>query len=181
MSYTAWSVVAFEQPTAAKWNQLGANDAGFKDGSNIDTNAILARHLSTSAIKLGYTARTSNFSTSSTTPVQVTDLSVTVTIPAGGRSIKITAFTTALENNTANQYASLGIWDGTVGSGTQLNVGLARGSLAGFLVPATIMAVVTPSAGSKTYNVGLSTAGGSGTAQLYASENNPAFILVEAI
>ena len=30
MAYTAWSVVAFEQPTAAKWNQLGANDAFFK-------------------------------------------------------------------------------------------------------------------------------------------------------
>lgn len=32
MAYTAWSVVYGEQPTAAKWNQLGANDAGFKDG-----------------------------------------------------------------------------------------------------------------------------------------------------
>lgn len=40
MAYTAWSVVYGEQPTAAKWNQLGANDAGFKDGSNIDAGAI---------------------------------------------------------------------------------------------------------------------------------------------
>lgn len=31
MAYTAWSVVAFEQPTAAKWNQLGDNDAFLKD------------------------------------------------------------------------------------------------------------------------------------------------------
>jgi len=30
MSYAAWSVVAFEQPTAAKWNQLGDNDAYLK-------------------------------------------------------------------------------------------------------------------------------------------------------
>lgn len=45
MSYTAWSVVFGEQPTAAKWNQLGQNDAGFKDGTNIDDNAILNRHL----------------------------------------------------------------------------------------------------------------------------------------
>lgn len=45
MSYNAWSVVAFEQPTAAKWNQLGTNDAGFKDGSNIDDSAILLRHI----------------------------------------------------------------------------------------------------------------------------------------
>lgn len=45
MAYTAWSVVFGEQPTAAKWNQLGANDAGFKDGTNIDNNAILDRHI----------------------------------------------------------------------------------------------------------------------------------------
>lgn len=51
MAYTAWSVVFGEQPTAAKWNQLGANDAGFKDGTNIDNNAILARHLSKSDIQ----------------------------------------------------------------------------------------------------------------------------------
>lgn len=40
MAYTAWSVVYGEQPTAAKWNQLGTNDAGFKDGTNIDAGAI---------------------------------------------------------------------------------------------------------------------------------------------
>jgi len=45
MAYTAWSVVYGEQPTAAKWNQLGTNDAGFKDGTNIDDDAILARHI----------------------------------------------------------------------------------------------------------------------------------------
>lgn len=44
MAYTAWSVVFGEQPTAAKWNQLGENDAGFKDGTNIDNSAILNRH-----------------------------------------------------------------------------------------------------------------------------------------
>lgn len=45
MAYTAWSVVAYEQPSAAKWNQLGDNDAGFKNGSNIDDLAILLRHI----------------------------------------------------------------------------------------------------------------------------------------
>lgn len=45
MAYTAWSVVFGEQPTAAKWNQLGTNDAGFKDGTNIDNLAILTRHI----------------------------------------------------------------------------------------------------------------------------------------
>lgn len=51
MAYTAWSVVFGEQPTAAKWNQLGENDAGFKDGTNIDDLAILERHIDFSTIE----------------------------------------------------------------------------------------------------------------------------------
>jgi hypothetical protein len=52
MAYTAWSVVFGEQPTAAKWNQLGANDAGFKDGTNIDNNAIINRHIAEGVVAL---------------------------------------------------------------------------------------------------------------------------------
>ena len=50
MSYTAWSVVFGEQPTAAKWNQLGANDAGFKDGTNIDAGALNNTHMAANSI-----------------------------------------------------------------------------------------------------------------------------------
>lgn len=50
MAYTAWSVVYGEQPTAAKWNQLGANDAGFRDGSNIDDDALIERHYSAGSV-----------------------------------------------------------------------------------------------------------------------------------
>ncbi len=35
MAYQAWSVIAGEQPTAAKWNILGTNDASFNDGTGI--------------------------------------------------------------------------------------------------------------------------------------------------
>ncbi len=35
MAYTSWSVVFGEQPSAAKWNLLGANDASFNDGTGI--------------------------------------------------------------------------------------------------------------------------------------------------
>lgn len=40
MAYTAWSVVFGEQPSAAKWNQLGTNDASFNDGTGIGTAVI---------------------------------------------------------------------------------------------------------------------------------------------
>ncbi len=40
MAYASWSVVFGEQPSAAKWNILGTNDASFNDGSGIGTGAI---------------------------------------------------------------------------------------------------------------------------------------------
>lgn len=43
MAYASWSVVFGEQPSAAKWNILGTNDASFNDGSGIQpTTAITA-------------------------------------------------------------------------------------------------------------------------------------------
>lgn len=35
MAYQSWSVVFGEQPSAAKWNILGTNDASFNDGTGI--------------------------------------------------------------------------------------------------------------------------------------------------
>lgn len=40
MAYTSWSVVFGEQPSAAKWNILGTNDASFNDGTGIANDAI---------------------------------------------------------------------------------------------------------------------------------------------
>lgn len=42
MAYSSWSVVFGEQPSAAKWNILGSNDASFNDGTGIATGAITA-------------------------------------------------------------------------------------------------------------------------------------------
>ena len=85
MAYSSWSVVAGEIPTASKWNILGTNDASFNDGTGIGTNAIAAASLATSAITLGYAEITSSITTTSSTAVQATGLSVSVTIPSGSR------------------------------------------------------------------------------------------------
>lgn len=45
MAYTSWSVVFGEQPSAAKWNILGTNDASFNDGTGIANAAITSEHL----------------------------------------------------------------------------------------------------------------------------------------
>lgn len=182
MGYSSWSVIAGEQPTTAKWNILGTNDSSFNDGSGLafsTNNVVPANALATNAITLGYTQITSNFTTASTTAVQVTGLTANVTIPAGGRKILILAYCGALSTNSASQTSGLTIWDGTVGSGTQLqqfnSFETAANGSHGVMLPA----VVTPAAGAKTYNVGMSVTGGTGT--FTAAATLPGFILVEAI
>ena len=47
MSYNVFSVIAGEQPSATKWNFLGSNDAGFKDGSNLNdlSNPVILQNV----------------------------------------------------------------------------------------------------------------------------------------
>ena len=45
MAYAGWSVVFGEQPSAAKWNILGTNDASFNDGTGISDGVIKPEHL----------------------------------------------------------------------------------------------------------------------------------------
>jgi hypothetical protein len=155
--------------------------AGSIGAGAIANNSIQAAQLATNAITLGYAQITSNSSTTtSATYVGVAGLSATVTIPSGGRRVKITAWTRALSNGTDAANSLMSIWDGTVGSGTQLTEAVATAGGAGGLSPVTCIAVVTPAAGSKTYNVGIGS-DGTHTVGLTAASFAPAFILVEAI
>lgn len=149
-------------------------------GTTFDNNIVPGTALATSAIKLGYAQITTTFSTASTSFVQVTSLTSTVTVPAGGRGVKITVFTRGLYTSLTATRAVVSIWDGTVGSGTQLAEGWGAGSGTAAANSGGCVAFVTPSAGSKTYNVGLR-AEPSGTASMDCSSASPAFILVELI
>lgn len=148
----------------------------------IGTNGILASNLATNAITLGYTALTSgNFVTSSSTAVQVPGLTVTVTIPAGGRYVRISAYAPGLWASSSGSRGDLTIWDGAVGSGTQLQDAWSIASNGGGVVSCLASVIVAPSAGSKTYNVGLHTGFSSGNTNLQNATGQPAYILVEAI
>lgn len=141
-------------------------------------NGVGASQLAATAITLGYVQIVTNFTTTSTTVVQVTGLTTTVTIPAGGRYIKITSYIGNPYNATTGDGYELSLWDGVVGTGTQLNIATNENGLgdAHFI---HCMAVVKPS-GSKTYNVGLRCITG-GTLNTQSSSTSPSFILVEAI
>lgn len=182
MAYASWSVVFGEQPSASKWNILGTNDASFNDGTGIGTNAIAAASLATSAIKLGYTQVTSiGTITSSASAQQLTGLSSTVTIPAGNRSIEITGYLPYIYDGTGGRTILLTIWDGTVASGTQIGQQSKFVNSASEGTGMTVKAVVTPAAGSKTYNLGISDQSTGSLTFTGLSSTNPAFILVKAI
>lgn len=194
LPYVMPAVSPFDTITAQETNERIANIEAVADGTGIGDKAVtLAKinggttagvfqtdtsgNVTVSAPTLGYAQITSNFTTTSTSQVQVTGLTVTVTIPAGGRRVKITAFARDVYNGSVS-YNVLGIWDGAVGSGTLLSAA-QNGSAANNSSTLMAVAVGTPAPGSKTYNVGLNCS--AGTAQLDAAAIYPAFILVELI
>lgn len=139
--------------------------------------AVTAPKLSTDAMYLGYAQITANVTTTSTTTVQVPGLSATVNVPTGGRKIKITAFATNIGNSTNSNGSGISIWDGVVGSGTQIGQSNKIPANNEFIF---CQAIVSPGSGSRTYNVGF-TSVTSGTTTIGASIGGPAFILVEVI
>lgn len=189
---TTADVADYNTPINTIVNVINGNidNANVKSGAAIATsklaadNGITGAMLSTSAICLGYAQITANVTSTSGAGAQLTGLTVTVTIPAGGRKIKITVYSLGLYNSVSASSYGLSLWDGAVVAGTQLqsaqfNNATGAATAYNMTTPATMIAVATPAAGSKTYNVGGFT--NSGTVTVQAGANNPAFILVEAI
>jgi hypothetical protein len=154
---------------ASDLNDLVQNIESLADGTGFDAGVIGT---------LGYAQITSN--ATATSLAAVSGLSTTVTIPAGGRRTKITVYCQKMYNTSGPSNTRLTLWDGTVGSGTQLTAAEFTSGSANYGAPITLTWSGVPSAGSKTYNVGLTAVGGT-TATLEAASTYPAFILVEII
>lgn len=69
MAYTSWSVVFGEQPSAAKWNILGTNDASFNDGTGLGNNTITSQKLKST---VAFLARLTGNQSSITTGTAIT-------------------------------------------------------------------------------------------------------------
>ena len=129
---------------------------------------------------LGEAILGSGFSTSSATQTQVLGLTCTVYVPPG-RKIRVTAYTNAISNSSVAANV-IGIWDGTVASGTLITQGNNNTSTTA--TPNAIAMLVqtpalSPASGSKTYNVGLSCS--AGTAAFNAAATNLAHLRVELV
>lgn len=141
-------------------------------GAPIADGSVTNTKLSTSAILLGYAEITSNFASSATPAItDIAGLSVTVTVPSGGRAVKITAYSRYI---TGSGTHTLEIREGS----TTLQSGVAIGGAPVYF--ANVVSVHTPTAGSHTYKVSFSQSS-AGTYTLRAGAAFPAFILVELV
>ena len=123
---------------------------------------------------LGYAQVTVNQNV--TTQVDLTGLTVTVTVGTG-RRVRVTGWC-KFTNNTANNGTSIYIMEGA----TQLaDSSEYMNGTGGNSYTCVAMAVLTPTGGSHTYKLQGSTIGGGTTSTLLAATTVPCFILVEDI
>lgn len=103
MAYTAWSVVFGEQPSASKWNVLGANDASFADGTGFGDAIVKAKHLDSTTMIKGITG-----GSLSPVPVAYTDVtSSSVTFSVDTNSKALITFGCEVQHNASAQRQSV--------------------------------------------------------------------------
>ena len=176
-----WSAVYGEVLTAAKISQLGANDDALSNGTgfSLNNNIIPAAALATNAIALGYAAITSDFSSIVTGgDDDITGLSVTVTVPAGGRKVQVMAkCSSLLKSGSAGDSLILKLKEGS----TQLaestwNIPGSNYGIGG----ADCVYEGTPSAGSHTYKAAVNQTT-AGTVTVKGASTKVSFISVKYI
>lgn len=113
--YSAWSVVFGEQPSAAKWNILGTNDAYFDD--YIDRTGFPVQVVSTSSAAT--TSSTTTMPVDNTIPqntegFEVMTLSIT---PTSATNKLVISVETLSGNDTGNRNQAIALFqDSTVGA-----------------------------------------------------------------
>lgn len=108
------------------------------------------------------------FSTSSTTQTQVTGLTCPVIVPTVGRKVEVIFSSPYLYNQNAGNEAIVGIWKGTVGSGTCIGGCRNTSGTANEGAPGNGLGYDEPATISQTYNIGMN-AFGAGNASITAA------------
>lgn len=123
---------------------------------------------------LGYAFRLSPIDGLSGGPVDLPDLSVQVTVPAG-RVIRVVGFVWAWTGPTAGEQADLLVREGN----TQLNKKRLVAATANRAEGGAVEALILPSAGTHTYKLSFLQITGSSDWRIEASSQGPTYILVE--
>lgn len=127
---------------------------------------------------LGYAQITTSFTTTNTSATQITGISATVTIPTGATKVKVTVFSYFASHSVQYDYSVITLWNGTVGSGTQIGQWDSQAVNGGGGAACSLVSITTTSAGSVTFNAAINVAG-AGTGTFSGSSTAPAYILVE--
>lgn len=175
-----WGPVAPATGTGDVTGPSGATDGNLAvfDGTDGKTLRDGGAVPSPAAGKLGYTAITTAFTSSSNTFVDVTNLNVSVTI--GSRPVRITVYSPMLDSADVGARCSANIYDVTASAQIQASwVTMGAGTNGSALC---MVAYHAPAAGSRTYKVQFKQDKvGGGAGRFYAASDSPAFILVEEI
>jgi len=123
---------------------------------------------------LGYALRTSNITNLSGGPVDLPDLSVQVTVPAG-RLIRIVGYVWAWTGPTQGEAANLLIREGNDLLHRKRLIAAGSGLVEG----GAVEALIRPSAGPHTYKLSFERVTGTSNWTCSAAAQSPAYILVE--
>jgi hypothetical protein len=138
--------------------------------------ALTATGGSSGSRELGYAQITSHLTTSSLTFVDVTGLSLTVTV--GSQPIKITVYSPAIDSGPSGSRAFVQLVDVTGGNVEVQTAQIVQVSTNG--MPCSLVARLNPGAGSRAYKVRLR-GDLAGSYRINATATAPAFMLVEAL
>ena len=161
--YAAWSVIAGEQPTTAKWNILGSNDSSFNTGVGFNDGIIVNRHMTTLAVQEG-NIDWSTFSNS----IKSTLGSGTVSLATGNNNLSTNASLSYTVSGTAYAliFVSLGMSsttdfefqpliyvDGSIAK--TFDPAAAAGNTSGRATVRSFSTMVTLATGSHTFSPGV--------------------------
>ena len=136
-----------------------------------------ATNIGTGALLLGSASITSAVTSSTSGSGASIGLSVSFTMPSGGRSILAILQAPTAYNNTVNQFTDLMLWLDGIGSGTRIGRAVNKMAAATNDNPSAAIGFAAPSAGSHTITASLGNNGG-GTANIGCGTDWPCRLLV---
>ena len=125
---------------------------------------------------LGYAFRTSNITGLSGGPVDLPDLSVQVTVPAG-RLLRVVGYVHAWTGPTQGEEANLQVREGEDRFQNKRLIAAKNGVVEG----GAVQVLIRPSAGPHTYKLSFLQVAGTSNWTAHAASVGPAYILVEDI
>jgi len=146
-------------------------------GTKLADGSITASKIGTSAITLGYVEMTTN-QTTITSEVSILNASVTATVPAGGRKVRITGYLPGAGSTVANDRSIVRMKE----DGSVIQIAYTTFAMGtGFGDSITISRVRTPTAGTYTWALTMARDTGTGNIITGVGSTTPGYLLVELI